>query len=93
MRIEKLITNISNLSMRWKMRLVLFSVILVTLVYTLISKITMSEQDVPKTEVKVISAETVITHNNEALVKDFIYEKEINTYVHDMDKFKKLVIT
>ena len=93
MRIKELITNISNLSMRWKMRLVLFSVILVTLVYTLISKITMSEQDVPKTEVEVISAETVITHNNEALVKDFIYENEINTYVHDMDKFKKLIIT
>ena len=89
MKLANTITKISNLHIKEQYRLLLITLMSVVIIYSLIVK----SEKMPDIKTEVISEDKIIAHNNAALTKDFIYEREINKYVHDMPKFKNIVIT
>ena len=92
MKLENIITRIKYLPIREKYRLGLILMMILVIVYSLIVKVTTKTEVMPDIITEVVSEDKIIKHNNEALVGDFICEKEIAKYVHDMQKFKELII-
>lgn len=94
--IKKLLIQFINLNVKWKFRVLLLTIMVITFIFSLTLRIIKKENnktDIVQQKEEVMSEYDVVEHNNEALKGNFMYKKEISTYVHEPDRFIKLVVT